>query len=130
MKRHLSTAGLAALIWLLGVCLTVMTLPQAFAQPRVAARAAHASALPAVSPGQAATPLEGMLNGDGTLNLSGGFHGSLDARGWQMVSSPSRPPRFIRAAPSIVTNRAIDAGQGKAEPSVAGDENWDGRFGV
>jgi hypothetical protein len=30
------------------------------------------------------TTLGSLLNPDGTLNLTSGFNGSLDARGWQM----------------------------------------------
>jgi hypothetical protein len=48
------------------------------------------------------------LNPDGTLNLTTGFNGSLDARGWRLSSDASGGPRFER---------------------VVGDENWDDRFG-
>ena len=71
--------------------------------------------------GQATTPLQNILSPDGTLNLKNGFSGSLDARGWQMVSNPGMPPRFVR---SDAGTRSTDS------PSVAGDENWDGTFGT
>ncbi len=59
--------------------------------------AAQASAFPP------AQPLREMLNSDGTLNLTSGFRGSLDARGWRLVSGPNEPPRFApQAAPLAV----------------------------
>jgi hypothetical protein len=56
--------------------------------------------------------LAAMLNADGTLDLSSGFSGTLDANGWQMTTNDNGAPRFSPAG-----------------LSVAGDENWDGRFG-
>ncbi len=53
----------------------------------------------------ATTPLAELLNPDGTLNLTTGFRGSLDARGWRLVSGPDEAPRFAPA-------------------SVPGDEGW------
>src|SRR5689334_20613610 len=41
-----------------------------------------------------ATPLESVLNTDGTLNLASGFNGSVDPAGWRMVSQSGGPPRF------------------------------------
>jgi hypothetical protein len=48
------------------------------------------------------------LNPDGTINLTSGFNGSLDARGWQLSLGPKGEPRFMQAP---------------------GDDNWDDRFG-
>ncbi|MBL8167513.1 MAG: putative Ig domain-containing protein, partial [Acidobacteria bacterium] len=56
-------------------------------------------------------PLEKMLNPDGSLNLSTGFSGSLDVKGWQMEHAPDDAPRFV-----------------KASPLAPGDENWDPQF--
>ena len=60
---------------------------------------------------QSMQPLDRVLRTDGTLNLTLGFSGSLDPRGWRMVSELGQPPRFVRAddsEPNI--------------PDVAGDE--------
>src|SRR5438067_8138065 len=43
-----------------------------------------------------ATPLENLLNADGTLNLPGGFSSSVDPTGWRMDTDPSGQPRFVR----------------------------------
>src|SRR5213080_3252807 len=42
-------------------------------------------------------PLGSLLNEDGTVNLKTGFSGSLDSKGWEMVSRPGEQPRFMRA---------------------------------
>src|SRR5688572_15850200 len=51
----------------------------------------------AKEPGQRGTPIENLLNTDGTLNLSAGFSGSLDPAGWEMVDGPNGEPRFVQA---------------------------------
>ncbi len=51
--------------------------------------------------------LREFLNPDGTLNLKLKFQGSVDARGWQLVSGADEPPRF---AP------------------LAANDHWDSRF--
>src|SRR5438445_11702325 len=43
------------------------------------------------------TPLESLLNKDGTLKLDTGFSGSLDPSGWRMATGPNGKPRFMRA---------------------------------
>jgi hypothetical protein len=63
--------------------------------------------------------LETLLNPDGTLDLSNGFSGSLDAAGWQVSAGPGGEPRFTRSgAPSHEGNA----------PTAAGDEYWDDQF--
>jgi len=77
------------------------------------------------TPGQALNPLESLLKADGTLDLHAGFSGSLDPRGWKMVSEPGRPLRFVR---SDEAGRATN-GSGSLAPAAApGDEQWDDRF--
>ncbi len=61
-----------------------------------------------------AQPLKEMLNPDGTLNLTKGFRGSLDARGWQLVSGPNEPPRFAPQAAPL---------------AVPGNQDWASNFG-
>ncbi len=62
---------------------------------------------------QSLTPLERLLNDDGTLNLTTGFSGSIDVSGWAMRADANGVPRFMH------TN----------ETSVNPDDaNWDGRF--
>ena len=46
----------------------------------------------------AGRPLSDLLNANGTLDLSTGFRGSLDGRGWRMVSRPEEAPRFAPLA--------------------------------
>jgi hypothetical protein len=109
--------------------------------------------------GQATTPLQSVLNPDGTINMKSGFSGSLDARGWQMAFQPGMPPHFTRSSPDEQlsgTERSKDLPNGNAgmvrsdkgadpdpgagasspdspsgpsAPAAPGDENWDGRFG-
>ena len=52
------------------------------------------------SPGHATTPLDKLLNADGTLNTRSGFRGSIDARGYSLVSGPGEEPRFERVPAS------------------------------
>src|SRR5207249_2304042 len=47
----------------------------------------------------AGRPLAGLLNPDGTLNLSTGYAGSLDPTGWRMETAAGGRPRFVPAAP-------------------------------
>src|SRR6266545_5062595 len=76
-------------------------------------------------PGQALKPLDSMLQADGTLDLRAGFNGSLDPRGWKMVSEPGRPPRFLRS------HSLGEDMSGSVTPAVVpGDEFWDDRFNV
>ena len=59
----------------------------------------------------ALTPLERLLNADGTLNLTTGFSGSLDVSGWAMRTDANGAPRFVRA-----------------NEASTDDARWDGRF--
>ena len=52
----------------------------------------------------AAIPLEDLLAADGTLQIPPGQHGSIDTRGWRLVSENGESPRFA--------------------PQVSGDEHW------
>ncbi len=84
-------------------------------------------------PGAPAPALASFLASDGTLHLPAGFRGSLDARGWDLVSGEDEAPRF---APRKVQDRgAGNAGSqtprflaGSAAPRVAGDERWADNF--
>lgn len=55
--------------------------------------------------------LKSLLNPDGSLNLSSGFNGSLDAGGYRMRIGPNGAPRFV---PDALT--------------APGDERWDPQF--
>src|SRR6266545_1103820 len=78
-------------------------------------------------PGQSLAPLDSLLQADGTLDLRAGFNGSLDPRGWKMVSEPGQPLRFVRADGS----GGIMSDSEPSRPAVApGDEFWDDRFNV
>ena len=96
--------------------------------------------------GQATTPLESLLNPDGTLDLQSGFSGSLDARGWQMVSrlvctfplcaqqyklgyKPEHRHRKLRQSGRCCLGGTI-SGRFSSTSNVPGDENWDGTFGI
>ncbi|MGC9399620.1 MAG: hypothetical protein ACP5HM_10855 [Anaerolineae bacterium] len=72
----------------------------------------------ASSPAGALTPLESLLNADGTLNLETGFTGSLDPSGWRMTYTADGAPRFVPARSQIGPQAAIGA-----------DSDWDGSFG-
>jgi hypothetical protein len=69
------------------------------------------------------TTLDQLVWADGTLDLSRGYQGSVDTHGWQMVTAPGQAPRFVPAGTQA--NAA-----GVIRPAVAGDENWDNRFGI
>src|SRR5437870_794320 len=66
--------------------------------------------------GQTATPLEKLLNPDGTLNTKSGFTGSLDPTGWEMVSGRGEPPRFARSGAQSGNGQVT----GKAEAKSRG----------
>ncbi len=72
----------------------------------------------------AATPLETLLNSDGTLNLSTGFSGSLDISGWSMALAADGTPHFSRARPGDSANSAPPLNPA----SLPDDAYWDGRF--
>ncbi len=75
---------------------------------------------------QSLQPLGSLLRPDDTLNLNTGFSGSLNPRGWQLVSKPGQPPRYVRATEPVRTG----AHAGPEAPTAAGDELWDDRFDV
>jgi hypothetical protein len=84
IRRPLSTAGAFAktLQHLLIAVLLIVVLGTALPQPT---QAEPAVASGDVSPG-------GLLNPDGTLNMSTGFQGTLDLRGWQVTLDGKRGP--------------------------------------
>jgi hypothetical protein len=59
-----------------------------------------------------ATPLSPFLRPDGTLDLSAGFSGRIDALGYRLISGPNEPPRFARIGGEL----------------LAPDDHWDDRF--
>jgi hypothetical protein len=78
--------------------------------PAAAMRAADDPDKPAqASPPTTARPLAELLNPDGTLDLTSGWRGSLDARSWRLASAPGEAPRFAPLA-------------------APGDENWADNF--
>ena len=52
---------------------------------------------------QALIPLERLLNADGTLNLTTGFSGSVDQRGWEMRTDANGAPHFVRTSETSAT---------------------------
>ncbi|HEX9991192.1 MAG TPA: S-layer homology domain-containing protein [Chloroflexia bacterium] len=89
--------------------------------------------------GQHATPLGNVLSADGSIRRDTGFRGSLDARGYRLVSGAGEQPRFALASdassyspsspssPSPLESLSPSAPQ---SPAALGDENWDDRFGI
>ncbi len=55
-------------------------------------------AVPSASAQFEGVPVERLVNGDGTLNLSAGFSGSLDLRGWEVTLDSQRGPILSRAS--------------------------------
>jgi hypothetical protein len=121
-----------ALIMRLVLCLTLVGLILAPAGPVAQARLPAAEA----SPFAADQPLAELLNPDGTLNLAAGFRGSLDARGWQLMSGPGEAPRFAPLAAASDENWAEDFGPPGTDGAVFalavdGDNLYvGGRFGT
>ncbi|MBI5022094.1 MAG: T9SS type A sorting domain-containing protein [Ignavibacteriales bacterium] len=62
------------------------------------------------------TPLETVLNPDGTLNTSSGFQVSVDPTGWRMITASDGKPQFVREGLSALSDPA--------------DILWDDRFGL
>ncbi len=85
----------------------------------------HASAMPTSTTRQpATTPLETLLNADGTLNLSTGFSGSLDLSGWHMALAADGTPHFSRMhSGDSASNVPV-----LKPASLPDDAYWDGRF--
>jgi hypothetical protein len=78
--------------------------------------ASQAQASP--SAGMLLTPLETLLEPDGSLNLNTGFSGSADVKGWTMTTAADGAPRFVRTG-----------GDSAGAPlSIPGDERWDAQF--
>ncbi len=78
------------------------------------------------NPASTGASLATFLAPDGTLALPPGFSGSLDARGWSLVSGENEPPRFASLGPAEERG-AGDAGS--ENPRVSGDEKWTAGFG-
>src|SRR5207253_9187329 len=102
---------------------TMITLPPGGAKDSTSLMAGQPSVR------QPAKPLESLLNKDGTLNLKSGFSGSLDSKGWHMETGPGGQPRFVRAGEQPAEAKPRLAAS-SFSPLVAGDENWDDRFGA
>ncbi|HOX56924.1 MAG TPA: immunoglobulin domain-containing protein [Candidatus Paceibacterota bacterium] len=77
---------------------------------------------------QTSAPLASQLAPDGTLDLTRGFSGTLDARGWTMVAAPGSGPRFVRSTTASPASASGAFAGGPRESAVEGDNNWDGRF--
>jgi hypothetical protein len=78
-----------------------------------------AAVLAAAGATQAATAsLETVLAEDGSLDLGGGFQGSLDASGYTLLAAADGSPRFV--------SRSAGARAARAVPDP--DDAWDARF--
>ena len=64
---------------------------------------------------QSVTPLEQILNPDGSIRLNSEFNGALRVEGWQMYTGPNGKPGFHRNRENALM--------------VPEDSLWDGRFG-
>ncbi len=106
-------ALLAALVVLLALLGSQTAATQAPALspfgPAVAARAASSPQPPALTTAQ--RPLAELLRPDGTLDLNGGYRGSLDPAGWRLAGGGATP-RFVPAT----------------APAAPGDEYWAAGF--
>jgi trimeric autotransporter adhesin len=67
-------------------------------------------------------PLEEFLKKDGTLDLSKGYSGSLDPRGWRMATGKNGEPLFFKDKAALENSASYPSGP------MAGDENWDSQF--
>jgi trimeric autotransporter adhesin len=77
-----------------------------------------ASAVPSV-------PVSSILQADGSVDLSKGFSGTLDVKGWHMTTDPSGAPKFVRA-PATKSSRSVDSYVGpEADPD---NKYWDDQF--
>jgi trimeric autotransporter adhesin len=72
---------------------------------------------------QPQTPVASILKPDGRLDLSTGFSGSLDLKGYQMVSGASGEPRFVPAGATQSETRS-------GPESGSDDVYWDDQFPV
>ena len=80
-------------------------------------------------PGVAKTPLSTILKPDGSLDLTKGFSGGLDVRGFKMVTAANGEPRFVPVASGGDIKAGADAGaMPPAMASSPNDVNWDNRF--
>lgn len=108
---------LTALAIFLAVCLTLLLV--ALQRPGVA-HSAEALQQP-VSGGtlsnHTATPLDSLLNPDGTLDTNRGYRGSIDPTGWRMETSTDGKPRFV---PSTDSTASIDASGSRPGSQLAG----------
>jgi hypothetical protein len=90
--------------------------------------------------GQSTTPLDKLLNADGTLNLRNGFNGSVDPTGWTMLTGAGGQPRFVpagsggRTMVASVPMSGQDSLSRQVPPPVpplgVTGGNWDGRFAL
>ena len=81
----------------------------------------RALAAPPQPPPASLRPLEELLNPDGTLNLTTGFHGALDPTGWRMGYAADGMPIFVPAAPAGPANtwHALGSGLNNSVSAIA-----------
>ena len=92
-----------------------------------------ATAAPTVSadPGGTRTPVSAILKPDGTLDLSTGFSGSVDVKGYRMVTDSGGVPRFVAATPDGLPLSAQPSdGLVAAAESDTNDVYWDDEFTI
>src|SRR5437868_7001386 len=85
-----------AMILLAGKALLIVTRSGAIAGA-TGANQVPATGIAAQPQQQGRTPLENLLNADGTLNSNLDFTGSVDPSGWRMEADPDGQPRFVRS---------------------------------
>lgn len=83
----------------------------------------------AAQPGaQPPVPLASQLNADGTLDLTRGFSGTLDARGWTLLADAGKGPRFVKAVGNAPATLSASSAKSASASATPGDENWDPRY--
>jgi len=111
MAAHMTKQGMrCGIAGQIGLMLALMAVEVMAASPAVAADA------PAFGE---KTPIERLLNADGTLNTAAGFGGSIDVAGYRMVTGAGGAPRFV-----------AESAPDRAGVTLACDPNqsWDSRF--
>lgn len=114
-KRVGSVHNVLSMFVVVGMLLGVLQSPQPVVAQTASAHTSRQMGL---------TSLAQVLNTDGTLNLSAGFNGSLDVKGWQLMTAPDGSPRFERA-----DTTSPQSPQSPGAYYTPGDENWHSGFG-
>ena len=91
-----------------------------FSSERISSRASRIAG--GAVPAQRLGNLESLLNTNGTLNLNGGYSGSLDVRGWKMLVGSNGEPHFVRQEETKTQPPSTEAA------TLPDDVNWDDRF--